>query len=96
MDILKAAADLLSDANFSTKPIAIGDRQALAFEDTTILGFLFAYGKLSELLERWNDESPKAISAYRFALRRADQKAWNTYIVLLAAEEAGATASWSR
>ena len=83
-DILKAGADVLSEVGFSTSPISVGDRQALAFEDATVLGFLFTYDNPRQLIEVWGKDTNHAIAAYQFGLRRAAQKAWNTYLILLA------------
>jgi hypothetical protein len=88
IDILEASADLLTEVGFSTSPISVGSRQALAFEDATVLGFLFAYGNTHELIEAWSNDTIHAITDYHFGLRRAAQKAWNTYFVLLAAGSA--------
>ena len=88
IDVLKAGADLLSEAGFSTNSVSIGDRQALAFEDATVLGFLFDYHDPRELIDAWHKDTDQAIATYQFGLRRAAQKAWNAYVILLAVGEA--------
>jgi hypothetical protein len=88
IDILKASAALLSEVGFSTSHVAIGERPALAFEDSTVLGFLFAYESPSLLIGSWIKEADRAVAVHRFALRRASNKAWNAYVVLLTDREA--------
>jgi hypothetical protein len=88
IDILAASAEVLTGAGFSTSPVSVGDRHVLTFEDTTVLGFLFAYDDPSSLIESWSKDADKAIAAHQFALRRAAKKAWNAYVVLLTNREA--------
>src|ERR1700730_7465361 len=88
IDILTESAEVLSGADFSTSPVSIGDRRALAFEDNTVLGFLIAYETPSLLIGAWLKDADKAVAAHQFALRRAANKAWNAYVVLLTEREA--------
>ncbi|GAA0713237.1 hypothetical protein [Dokdonella soli] len=84
IDILNSSADVLVEAGFTTTKVAVGNScQALAFENATVLGFLFIYEDASRLMLEWNADADRVISAYQFGLRRAGLKAWNTYIVLL-------------
>jgi hypothetical protein len=83
IDLLTTSANLLRDAQFSVERVAIAGRTALAFEDRTVLGFLFAYEDPQEGLERWARDAEAAVRQHQFALRRAGQKAWNTYILVL-------------
>jgi hypothetical protein len=43
-----------------------------------------AYDTPSQLIELWTGDADRVIANYQFGLRRAGQKAWNTYLVLLA------------
>jgi hypothetical protein len=88
IDILAASAEVLGEVGFLTNPISIGGRQALAFEDATVLGFVFAYDDPAKLIEGWGKDTDQTISAHQFGLRRAAQKAWNVYVVLLTSAEA--------
>jgi hypothetical protein len=88
IDILTASAEVMTGAGFSTRPVSIGDRRALTFEDNTVLGFLFAYDDSSLLIEGWSRDADRAVAAHQFALRRAAKKAWNAYVVLLTDREA--------
>jgi hypothetical protein len=87
-DLLTMGTDLLAQGGFATTRIAVNNRDALAFEDSTVLGFLFVYADSSELLKAWREDSNCAIANYQLGLRRAGQKAWNTYVVLLAEQAA--------
>jgi hypothetical protein len=86
IDILAASAEILTEAGFTTAPVSVNDRNALVFEDATVVGFLFAYGNPRELIGVWDKDASRAISDHQFGLRRAGQKAWNVYVVLVAAE----------
>lgn len=66
---------MMSDT--SGKPITL-------FENDSLLGFVFVFSNPSTLLEQWRETSQSVIKTKQFALRRAEQKAWNTYLVLLA------------
>jgi hypothetical protein len=88
IDITLASAEILSEAGFSTTIIDLGERAGLAFESDTVLGFLIAYDGPDDLLAAWDKDAERAVASQRFGLRRAGQKAWNTYMVLLAGREA--------
>jgi hypothetical protein len=88
IDVLKLAADILGDAGFETHRVPVNERESLAFEDPTVLGFLFAYSDSGELLRAWEVDAHRAIADHQLALRRAGQKAWNLYIVLISVEAA--------
>lgn len=83
MDILSLTAQVLNEAGFSTAEIQVGNGLGLAFESHTVLGFAFAYVEPNDLVTRWSQDANAAIAAHQFGLRRAGNKAWNTYIVLL-------------
>ena len=83
MDILTASAEMLSDAGYDTSRQSINDRAFIAFEDATVLGFLFAYSDAASLIDCWVQDERRVVGEHQFALRRAGQKAWNTYVVFL-------------
>lgn len=84
IDIINLSAEALVEVGFTAKRVAVGNRQALAFEDATVLGFIFSYDDVSSLMLEWSVDADKAISTYQFGLRKASLKAWNAYIILLA------------
>jgi hypothetical protein len=83
IDILAACSEVLSEAGFSTRKASIGDREMLAFEDATVLGFLFAYDDPNQLVKKWVSDADRAVASNQLGLRRAAEKAWNTYLVIL-------------
>lgn len=84
IDLLNSSAEVLVEAGFTATKVTVGNRKVLAFEDATVLGFLFAYDDASKLMTEWPADADRAISTYQFGLRKAGLKAWNTYVVLLA------------
>ena len=85
IDIITTSAEIFAEAGFTTKAVSINEHEALLFEDSVVLGFLFSYQDSSELIHAWNRDANRAITDYQFGLRRAGQKAWNAYCVFLAA-----------
>lgn len=86
IDILSKAADLLTEHSFSVRYIQMEDIQFLVFEDATTLGFVLSYDSAEHLLASWESQADHVIASHQFGLRHAGQKAWNAYLVLLAAE----------
>jgi hypothetical protein len=89
IDLLEESERLLRTAALSTHLIETSRGTALAFEGTTILGFVMSYRDCAELIEQWGADASALVAENQLSLRRAQDKAWNTYIVLLAAAEAG-------
>jgi hypothetical protein len=94
-DILETTREVLTGASFTVRqlpstadgPEAI--RGALAFENDTVIGFVLAYDTVAALVLDWRAASDALIRAHAELLGAAGQKAWNTYLVLLAVKEAG-------
>lgn len=59
------------------------DGPVILFENDSILGFVLCFRDASVLLERWQPSSQRVLQVAQFALRRAERKAWNTYLVFL-------------
>lgn len=93
-DTLQDCADVLAEAEFSTRRVEIpGDEgkrtfEALAFEDETILGFVVVYDDPEQLIESWTSDRDRIAMRHREALQAARQKAWNAYLVLLSRQPA--------
>ncbi len=81
---LSLCAISLSEAGFMVAPLSLGGMEGLAFEDAVVVGFAFAYDSPDKLVASWSEDSNRVIASHQLPLRRAGQKAWNTYIVLLA------------
>ncbi|MEJ0075998.1 MAG: hypothetical protein WDO17_11220 [Alphaproteobacteria bacterium] len=92
-DLLSASAQILSEAGFTVADVTVGGRKAIAFEDATVLGFVFAYSDINELMSSWSGDGDLAVANYRFGLRRVGQKAWNVYQVFLTGGSANHIAS---
>ena len=84
MEIFDETEKLLTRMGFTVLESSAKGREFLIFENDSVIGFVFSYPNAQSLIARWADDSEAAVSANQFALRRAGQKAWNTYVVLLA------------
>lgn len=93
-DILEWTREVLTDANFTVRQLpSIVDgpeviQGALAFENDIVIGFILAYDTVAALVSDWRVASDALIRAQAELLGAAGQKAWNTYLVLLAGDEA--------
>lgn len=79
---------LLSEAGIASTTAEIDSQKALVFESTTVLGFIIIYDSPSRLLHDWERHTASLIKSYRLSLRRAEQKAWNTYTIFIAQDSA--------
>lgn len=59
------------------------DGPVILFESDSILGFVLCFPDAEALLEHWRPSSQRVLQNAQFALRRAERKAWNTYLVFL-------------
>ncbi|RYY11634.1 MAG: hypothetical protein EON55_13870 [Alphaproteobacteria bacterium] len=88
-DTLENCAVVLAEAGFSTRHVEIPlegttkPLETLAFEDTTILGFVVVYDSPGELVASWKSDRDRIAMRHRDALQAARQKAWNAYLVLI-------------
>src|ERR1700723_2856331 len=86
IDLLMISDEVLCEAGFLTRRVRLDNKEAIAFEDATVVGFLFQYPTAPDLVSSWVAESDGAINNNQLGLRRAGQKAWNTYLIMLAQE----------
>ncbi len=93
MNVLQLVSRQLSEANYSVIALEQSSVSYLAFEGDTVLGFVLAFPDTSTLIENWRPQSQTVLMAAQFGLRRAEAKAWNAYLILLAAEPADYGAS---
>jgi len=82
-DLITDSAEILVAAGYAVERIPAPNRDALAFENSVCLGFVFAYDTPDQLHREWADDSKRVISRYGLSLRRAGEKAWNVYLVLI-------------
>jgi len=93
-NLLQYCADVLIEAGFSTRRVDItiadggSSLETLSFEDATILGFVVPYESPEQLITSWKADADRIAVRHRAALQAARQKAWNTYLVLIAASPA--------
>lgn len=59
------------------------DGPVVLFENDTILGFAFCFPDTRALIERWRPWSRAVLEEHQLVLRRAERKAWNSYLVFL-------------
>ncbi|MFO1315871.1 MAG: hypothetical protein U1F58_09720 [Burkholderiales bacterium] len=85
-DLIGDSSELLAGAGYRVErsPGPKGS-EVLIFEDNVYLGFVLAYATADDLIRNWPDDSRAVIARYSLALRRSGDKAWNVYLVLLAA-----------
>lgn len=82
-DVITLSAEILVAAGYAVDRISLAKRAALAFENSVCLGFVLAYDTTDQLLRESANDSKMAIDRYGLSLRRAGEKAWNVYVVLI-------------
>ena len=83
IDIAAECPHLLAEADIAVSEMA-NHYPALMLEGATVLGFLLTYPVAADVLARWRQDADALVAAHQFGLRRAQAKAWNTYLILLA------------
>jgi hypothetical protein len=84
IDLIEESQRMLREVGCATVVFESDRYKALAFENLTVLGFIFAYESPLHLLQRWTADFNEAITKNQLGLRRAQAKAWNTYTIFLA------------
>ncbi len=84
MSVLQLALQQLDQAHYSVAIVDDSTGQYLVFEGETVLGFVLAFPDGASLIDTWRARSQHVLKASQFGLRRAEAKAWNAYLVLLA------------
>lgn len=82
-DLITDSVEILVAAGYAIERVSAPKREALAFENSVCLGFVFAYDTTEQLLLEWGNDAKAVISRYGLALRGAGEKAWNVYVVLI-------------
>jgi hypothetical protein len=78
---------LLKEAKFDVATSET-NQQHLIFESTTLIGFVIAFSSVSDLLNRWKAIADDIFERYAPAFRKAGQKAWNGYLILITSDQA--------
>lgn len=81
---LSMVQDQLAGGGYAVATTEDQDGLVLMFENDSILGFVVGFPDASTLLEQWQSTSQRVLRSQQLALRRAERKAWNAYLVLLA------------
>ncbi len=84
IDFTAESQRVLSDGGIVATAVDLDGITALAFESSTVVGFIVSYPHAEALLLGWERDINRLVSEFQFGLRRAQAKAWNTYVVLLA------------
>ena len=79
---------LLTNAGYSTWPQFGGTLPVTCFEDSTVAGFVQVFSNADALIQNWQSAQNGMLARHAAALRRAGDKAWNVYTVLLTAGSA--------
>lgn len=85
--LLSMAQEQLVGAGYAVATADDQDGPVLLFENDSILGFVLCFPDAAALLERWQSASQRVLQTAQFALRKAERKAWNAYLVFLAEAE---------
>ena len=88
-ETMTSVSTLLSDAGYSIGVMETDEGAVTTFENNTVFGFVFYYPDAETLILEWRAFSSRVLDRAQFALRSAGEKAWNTYLVLLADQAAG-------
>lgn len=86
-DLLSMVQQQLTAEGYSVEKGTDRERSILLFENDCILGFVLCFSDARALLNEWEGASQRVLHAAHFALKRADQKAWNTYVIFLTESE---------
>jgi hypothetical protein len=82
--ILSMVQEQLLGAEYAVATADDQDGPVILFENDSILGFVLYFADATTLLERWQPTSRRVLESAQFALRRAERKAWNAYLIFLA------------
>jgi hypothetical protein len=61
---------------------------SLGFEDSSLLGFVFAFPDAKAIIEGWRRSEQIMIAKHAIEFRRAGEKAWNVYCAFLTRADA--------
>lgn len=85
MFLVHEAEQLLTQAGYSCQ-FKAGNESLLYFEDECLLGAVASFDTVSTLISEWAKVQSDFLHANSAQLRRATEKAWNCYTLLLSPE----------
>lgn len=80
---------LLRQSGYRTDFARVGDSSVLYFENESVMGFAFIVDTAREIIEAWRTYESNVLRSKSSSLRRAGNKSWNVYCVLITAEKVG-------
>jgi hypothetical protein len=83
IDTLSMMQVILRDAGFVTSAATVEQVTGVCFEDDAVVGFGCVFNECSALLNGWKGIETSFLTRHSQSLRRAGEKAWNVYVVLL-------------
>lgn len=87
IDLLSVSHSILRDQGFSTRVISIGKASGLAFEDDSVLGFVYVFEGAIQIIDQWQEVERQFLQSNSTRFRAATEKAWNIYSVFLSADD---------
>lgn len=84
---MTSVSKLLTDSGYKIGELATRQCTATTFESDSVLGFVLYYNDIKTLVSNWSAHSTLLFDHVQFELRAAGDKAWNTYLILLANED---------
>ncbi|MDZ7802976.1 hypothetical protein [Thiohalophilus sp.] len=61
IDILTDSSNILREYGYKIDRLFVDEKEVLAFEDATVIGFLFAYDSSDQLINNWEKDSDRVI-----------------------------------
>lgn len=88
MEIAVQAEITLRNSGYETRALTGDPPAVICFENLAIIGFVYVFNSVEELLMTWESAQQAVLSRHGAAFRAAGEKAWNVYTILLCAETA--------
>ncbi len=85
--VLELSRNKLLEAEYSVRELENFGLPVLMFENDSVLGFVLVFQNASTLISSWQEVSGRVIESVQLSLRRASDKAWNAYLVMLTPEK---------
>src|SRR5215472_16872369 len=82
-DLKPTVQALLQDAGYETWLVALDDHEVVVFEDEATMGFACLFEIAPNMLKEWQNLETRFLMNFSLALKKAGEKTWNVYSVLL-------------
>lgn len=84
--IIDEVVAVLTESDYRAFVIDLDESKFVAFENSTLFGFVMVYSTVAELIESWTEDKDQLIRKYSNKLLSSGSKAWNVYNVFLTSE----------